>query len=65
LLSIKQKSPRRIGHLGDFAIGHMSNLLLGHVSNILLGQVTNLRHSTRTIASAQLETLSLDRTLLT
>jgi hypothetical protein len=54
---IQQKSSRHIGHLEDFVIGQ--------VSNILPGQVTNLRRSARAIASARLETPSLDRMLLT
>lgn len=65
LLSIQQKSPRRIGHLGDFTIGQVSNLLIGQVSNLYIGQVTNSRRSARAIASARLETPSLDRMLLT
>jgi len=32
-LIIQQKSPARIGHLGDFPIGHMANLFLGQVTN--------------------------------
>ena len=80
-LSIHQKFPGCIGHLGSSPIGHVSNLLLGHVSSfllghisglppghtssLLLGQVTNLRRSARAIASARLETPSLDRMWLT
>lgn len=55
--SIKQKSPGRIGHLGDFYISHLAN--------IFIGQVTNLCFSARATASARLETPSLDRMLLT
>ena len=33
-LSIQEKSPRRIGHLGDFDISQVANLFLGQVTNL-------------------------------
>jgi hypothetical protein len=54
---VMQKPSRRIGHLEDFVIGQMSNFFVG--------QVTNPSRSDLAIASARLETPSLDKTLLT
>jgi hypothetical protein len=70
---LQQKSPRCIGHLEDSTIGRVSNLFIGQVSSLSVGQMSslftdqaiNLCRSARAIASARLETHSLDRMLLT
>jgi hypothetical protein len=53
---IQQQTSRRISHLEDFVIGQVFNFF---------GQMTSLSRSARAVASARLETPSLDKTLLT
>jgi hypothetical protein len=45
--SIKQKVPRRIGHLENFGIGQVSNLFLGQVTNVIMNTPNNWRPLTR------------------
>jgi hypothetical protein len=70
-----------VGHLGDPATGRIDDAAIGQMTQFTLRwskgcavllqssspilQVTNLDRSARATASARLETLSLDRMLLT